>query len=72
MSSQEFQLILMDITMVLISVLVLLFIVRGIKVLATRRIYTKDDLIIVLFLAFIVTIGMYWFYKIKRYFKKLK
>jgi len=72
MSSKELELALMNISLILVAILVSILIIRGIRILATRKIYTKDDLLIVLFLGFLVTIGMYWFYKIKRCFKKSK
>jgi amino acid permease len=72
MNNQEIQLILMNITLVLAAILTLLFIIRGIRILATKKIYTKDDAFFVLFFGLLVAIGMYYFYKIKKRIKKSK
>lgn len=50
MNNQEVQLILMNITLVLAAILVLLFILRAIRVLTKKRIESKEDVGVMLFL----------------------
>lgn len=70
MSSKELELALMNIILVMGAILILLFIFRVIKVLTSKKIESKDDVGVILFLlGFICLIG-YCVYKIKTSFKK--
>lgn len=70
MSNQEFQLILMNITLILGAILMFLFIIRVIKVLTKKRIESKEDVHTILFIIVLRCIVGYGFYKIKEVFKK--
>lgn len=70
MNNKEFELVLMNIILALVAILILLFIIRGIKVLTTKKIKTKDDAFFVLFVFVFVALVGYCLYKIKSAFKK--
>jgi glucan phosphoethanolaminetransferase (alkaline phosphatase superfamily) len=72
MNNQEVQLILMNITLVLVAVLALLFVFRVIRVLTNKEIKDKEDTMVVLLLLGIICLFAYCSYKIKEAFKKDK
>lgn len=72
MSNQEVQLVLMNITLILMAILGLLFIFKVIRVLTNKEIKDKEDELVMLFLLGIMCIIGYCVYKIKTAFKKDK
>lgn len=71
MSNQEVQLILMNITLILMAILGLLFIFKVIKVLTCKNLEKEDELVMLFLLGIMCIIG-YCVYKIKTAFKKDK
>ena len=70
MNNQEVQLVLMNIPLALGAILVLLFILRAIRVLTKKRIESKEDVGVMLFLLGFICLFAYCSYKIKEAFKK--
>lgn len=71
MSNQEVQLILMNITLILMAILGLLFIFKVIRVLTCKNLEKEDEFVVVLLFVIMFIIG-YCVYKIKSAFKKDK
>jgi len=70
MSSKEFELVLMNIILILGAILLLLFIFRVIRVLTKKKVESKEDAHTMLFIIVLVCIFGYCAYKIKSAFKK--
>lgn len=70
MSSKEFELVLMNIILILGAILILLFIFRAIRVLTKKRLESKEDVGVMLFLLGFICLFAYCSYKIKEAFKK--
>ena len=69
MNNQDFQLILMNITLILMVILGLLFIFKVIRVLTCKNLEKEDELVMLLLFGIMCIIG-YCVYKIKTAFKK--
>ena len=70
MSNKEFELVLMNITLVLAAILLLFFIFRVIRVLTKNKVESKEDAHTMLFIIVLMCIVGYCAYKIKSAFKK--
>lgn len=66
MSSNDFELLLMDTILVCVAILFLLFIFRLIKILVTKKIEGKEDAAIVFFLLVFIIGGAFLYYLLKK------
>lgn len=69
MGNKEVELGLMYLTAMLVGVLVLMAIIRLITIVVTRKINTIDDFVLLLFVGTAISIPLYIFYLLKKYFK---
>ena len=72
MSNKEFELVLMNVILILVAIMVLLFIIKGVRILVTKKIESIDDVCFVLFVCAIIAIPHFCWYAIKRRINKPK